>query len=38
MLAIGVTAGSAVDAATLRGAGAATVVETLDGVTEALGA
>jgi HAD superfamily hydrolase (TIGR01509 family) len=30
MIAIGVTAGSAVDAATLRGAGAAAVVETLD--------
>jgi hypothetical protein len=30
MLAIGVTAGSAVDAAVLEGAGAAAVVETLD--------
>jgi len=36
MLAIGVTAGSAVDAATLTGAGATAVVETLDGVAEAL--
>jgi HAD superfamily hydrolase (TIGR01509 family) len=36
MLAIGVTAGSAVDTATLAGAGAAAVVETLDDLAEAL--
>jgi hypothetical protein len=36
MVAIGVTAGSAVDAAALMGAGAAAVVETLDELTEAL--
>jgi pyrophosphatase PpaX len=34
MIAIGVTAGSAVDAATLRGAGAAAVVVTLDDIAE----
>jgi HAD superfamily hydrolase (TIGR01509 family) len=36
MIAIGVTAGSAVDAATLRGAGAAAVVETLEEIAEVL--
>jgi HAD superfamily hydrolase (TIGR01509 family) len=36
MLAIGVTAGSAVDTATLAGAGAAAVVDTLDDLAEAL--
>ena len=36
MIAIGVTAGSAVDAATLEGAGAATVVPTLDEVAAAI--
>lgn len=36
MLAIGVTAGSAVDAATLRGAGAAAVVGTLDELANAI--
>jgi HAD superfamily hydrolase (TIGR01509 family) len=36
MIAIGVTAGSAVDAVALVGAGAATVVETLDALTETL--
>jgi HAD superfamily hydrolase (TIGR01509 family) len=36
MIPIGVTAGSAVDAEALTGAGAATVVETLDDVAEAL--
>ncbi|MGZ8437280.1 MAG: HAD family hydrolase [Candidatus Limnocylindrales bacterium] len=37
MLAIGVTAGSAVDVAALTGAGAAVVVKTLDAVAEGLG-
>ncbi len=37
MLAIGVTAGSAVDAAALTGAGAAAVVQTLDEVADAIG-
>lgn len=36
MIAVGVTAGSAMDAATLRGAGAAAVVETLDQVAESI--
>ena len=36
MIAIGVTVGSAVDAATLRGAGAAVVVETLDEIAATL--
>lgn len=36
MIAVGVTAGSAVDAATLRGAGAAAVVETLDEIAESI--
>jgi len=36
MIAIGVTAGSAVDAATLQGAGAAVVFETLDGLAEVI--
>ena len=36
MVAIGVTAGSAVDSAALSGAGAAVVIETLDELTEAL--
>lgn len=36
MIAVGVTAGSAMDAATLRGAGAAAVVETLDQIAESI--
>ena len=36
MIAIGVTVGSAVDAAALAGAGAAAIVETLDGITAAI--
>ena len=36
MIAVGVTAGSAVDAATLRGAGAAAVVDTLDEIAATL--
>ena len=36
MIAVGVTAGSAIDAATLRGAGAAAVVETLDQIAQSI--
>lgn len=36
MIAVGVTAGAAVDAAALRGAGASAVVETLDEIAEAI--